>query len=197
MEFVLLLLTGFVVQSLICVWLFATPWMCQAPLSSTVSWGVCSDSCPLRWLFSLPISSSPAHFFFDLQSFLASESFPMSWLRWPKYWNFGFSISPSSEYSGLIDWFDLLAVQGTLKSFLQHHSSKVSIFWHSAFMVQLSHQYMPWKTIALTVWTFIGKGMSLLFNTVSRLVVAFLPRSKSLLISWFQSHPQWFSCPRK
>ena len=154
MEFVLLLLTRFVVQSLSRVWLFVIPWTaaCQAPLSSTVSWGVCSNSCPLRQLFSLPISSSPAHFPFDLRSFLPSESFPMSWLRWPKYWNLSFSISPSSECSELIDWFDLLAIQGTLKSFLQHCSSKVSILWHSAFfMVRLSHQYMTTgKTIALT-----------------------------------------------
>ena len=107
-------------------------------------------------------------------------------IRWPKYWSFSFSISPSNEYSGLIslriDWFDLLAVQGTLKSLLQHHSSKASILRHSAFfMVQLSHPYMTTgKTIALTRWTFVGKIMSLLFNMLSRLVIAFLPRSKHL-----------------
>ena len=110
--------------------------------------------------------------------------------RWPKYWSFSFSISSSNEYSGLIsfrmDWLDLLAVQRTLKSLLQHHSSKASIFWHSAFfIVQLSHPYMTTgKTIALTRRTFVGKGMSLLLNMLSRLVRTFLPRSKGLLISW-------------
>ena len=113
--------------------------------------------------------------------------------RWPKYWSFSFSISPSNEYSGLIsfriDWLDLLADQGTLKSLLQHHSSKASILWCSAFfIVQLSHPYMTTgKTIALTRWTFVGKVMSLLFNMVSRLIITFLPRSKCLLISWPQS----------
>ena len=114
-------------------------------------------------------------------------------IRWPKYWSFNFSISPSNEYSGLIsfrmDWLDLLAVQGTLKSLLQHHSSKVSILCHSVFfIVQLSHSYMTiGKTIALTRWTFVGKVMSLLFNMLSQLGIAFLPRSKCLLISWLQS----------
>ena len=111
-------------------------------------------------------------------------------IRWPKYWSFSFSISPSSEYSGLIsfriDWLDLLAVQGTLKSLLQHHSSKASIHGCSAFfMVQLAHPYMTTgKTTALTGQTFIGKVISLLFNMLSRLLIAFLPRSKHLLISW-------------
>ena len=111
-------------------------------------------------------------------------------IRWPEYWSFSFSISSSSEYSGLIsfriDWFDLHAVQGTLKSLLQHHSSKASILRCSAlFMVQLSHPYVTTgKIIALTRRTFIGKVMSLLFNMLSRLVIAFLPRSKRLLISW-------------
>ena len=114
-------------------------------------------------------------------------------IRWTKYWSFSFSISPSDEYSGLIslkiDWFDLLAVQGTLKSLLQHSSSKASIFQCSAFfMVQFSHPYMTTgTTIALTRWTFVGKVMSLLFNMLSRLVITFLPRSKHLLISWLQS----------
>ena len=114
-------------------------------------------------------------------------------IRWPKYWSFSFSISPSNEYSGLIsfrmDWLDLLAVQGTLKSLLRHHSSKASILQHSAFIiVQLSHPYMTTgKTIALTRWFFVGKVMSLLFNMLSRLVITFLPRSKRLLISWLQS----------
>ena len=114
-------------------------------------------------------------------------------IRWPKYWGFSFSISPSNEYSGLIsfriDWFELLAGQGTLKSVLQHHNLKASILQHSAFfMVQFSQPYMTTgKTIALTRWTFVGKVMSLLFNMLSTLVIAFLPRSKCLLISWLQS----------
>ena len=114
-------------------------------------------------------------------------------IRWPKYWSFSFNISPSSGYSGLIsfriDWLDLLAVQGTLKSLLQHHSSEASILWCSAFlMVQLSGPYMTiGKTIALTRQTFMSKGMSLLFNMLSRLVITFLPRSRCLLISWLQS----------
>ena len=114
-------------------------------------------------------------------------------IRWPKYWSFSFSISPSNEHPGLIsfrmDWLDLLAVQGTLKSLLQHISSKASILWCSAFfIVQLSHPHMTTgKTIALTRWTFVGKVMSLLFNMLLRLVIAFLPRSKHLLISWLQS----------
>ena len=114
-------------------------------------------------------------------------------IRWPKYWSFSISISPSSEYSGLIsfrmDWLDLLAVQRTLKSLLQHHSSKASTVPHSAFfIVQLSHPYMTTgKTIALTRWTFVRKVMSLLFNMLSRLVIAFLPRSKYLLNSCLQS----------
>ena len=114
-------------------------------------------------------------------------------IRWPKYWRFSFNINPSNEHPGLIsfrmDWLDLLAVQGTLKSLLQHHTSKASIFQHSAFFtVQLSHPYMTTgKTIALTRRTFAGKVMSLLFNMLSRLVITFLPRSKCLLISWLQS----------
>ena len=110
-----------------------------------------------------------------------------------KDWNFSFSISPFNEYSGLIsfriDWFDFLAVQGALNSLLQHHNSKASILWYSAFfMVQLSHLYMTTaKTVTLTIWIFVGKVMSLLFNTLSRFVIAFLPRSKCLLISWLQS----------
>ena len=114
-------------------------------------------------------------------------------MRWPKYWSFSFNISPSNAHPGMIsfrmDWLDLLAVQGTLKSLLQHHSSKASILWCSAFFtVQLSHPYMTTrKTIALTSWTFVGKVMSLLFNMLSRLVITFLPRSKCLLISWLQS----------
>jgi len=124
-------------------------------------------------------------------------------IRWPKYWSFSFSISLFNEHPGLIslrmDWLDLLAVQGTLKSLLQHHSSKASILQCSAFFtVQLSHPYTTTgKTIALTRWTFVGKVMSLLFNILSRLVITFLPRSKHLLISWLQSHLQWFWSPKK
>ena len=114
-------------------------------------------------------------------------------IRWPKYWSFSFKINPTNEHPGLIsfrmDWLDLLAVQGTLKSFLQHHSSKASILWHSVFfVVQLSHPYMTTgKTIPLTRWTFVGKVMSLLFNMLSGLVITFLPRGKCLLISCLQS----------
>ena len=124
-------------------------------------------------------------------------------IRWPKYWSFSFSISPSNEYSGLVsfrmDWMDLPAVQGTLKSLLQHYSSKASILQHSAFfIVQLSHPCMTiGKTIALTRWTFVGKVMSLLFNMLSRLVIIFLPRSKCLLISWLQSPSAVILEPRK
>ena len=123
-------------------------------------------------------------------------------IRWPKYWSVRFSISPSNEYSGLIsfrmDWLDLLTVQGTLKSLLQHHSSKPSILWHSAFfIVQLSHPYMKTgKTIALTRWTFVGKVMSLL-RKPSRLIIAFLPRSKCVLISWLQSPSTVILEPKK
>ena len=118
---------------------------------------------------------------------------PVLCISWLKYWSFSFSISPSNEYSALIsfrmDWLDFLAVQGTLKSLIQQHSSKTSIPWRSAFFtVQLSHPYMTTgKTIDLTRWTFVGKVMSLLLNTLSRLVITFLPRSKRLLISWLQS----------
>ena len=127
-------------------------------------------------------------------------------IRWSNYWSLSFSISPSNDYSVLIsfriDWLDLFAAQGTLKSLLQHHSSKASILWHSAFfIVQLSHSYMATgKSIALTRWTFVGKLMSLLLNILSRLVITFLPRSKRLLISWLQSpsavilEPQKINC---
>ena len=124
-------------------------------------------------------------------------------IRWPKYWSFSFSISPSNEHSGLIffrmDWLDLLAVQGTLKSLLQQHSSKASILWRSGFfIVQLSHPYMTTgKTIALTRWTFVGKVMSLLFNILSRLVITFLSRSKRLFISWLQSPSAVILEPKK
>ena len=131
----------------------------------------------------------------------SSESVPR--IRWPKDWSFSFSTSPSNEYSGLIsfrvDCLDLLAVQGTLESLLQHHSSKALILQHSAFfMVQLSHPYMTTrKIIALTRQTFVAKVMSLLFNMLSRLVITFLPSSKCLLISWLQSPSAVFRSPRK
>ena len=124
-------------------------------------------------------------------------------IRWPKYWIFSFSINPFDEYSGLIsfrmDWLDLLAIQVTLKNLLQHHSSKASVLWYSAFfIVQLSHPYMTTgKSIALTRWTFVGKVMSLLFNILSRLVIVFLPRSKCLLISWLRSPSAVILEPKK
>ena len=130
----------------------------------------------------------------------------MSWIfasGGQEYWSFSFSINPSNEYSWLlsfrIDWLDLLAVQGTLKSLIQHHSSKASILWHSAFFIgQLSHPYMTTgKIIALTRWIFVGKVMSLLFNKLSRLVIAFLPRRKHLLISWLQSPSAVILEPKK
>ena len=151
-----------------------------------------SNSCPSsRWCYRT-ISSSVVPFcspsiFPSIRVF--SDELVLH-IRWPQYWSFSFSISPSNEYSGLIsfrmDWLDLLAVQGTLKSLLQHHSWKASNLWHSAFfIVQLSHPYMTTgKTKTLTRRTFVGKVMSLLFNMLSMLVIAFLPRSKRLLISW-------------
>ena len=157
---------------------------------------VCSDSSPLSQWCHQTISSSVVPFSSCPQSFLAIRVFSNALalcIRWPKYWSFGFSNTPSNKYLGLIslriDWFDLLVVQGTLKSLLQYHSSKASILWHSAsFMVQLSHPYMTTrKTIALTILPFVGKVMSLLFNMLSRFVTAFLPKSKCLLISWLQS----------
>ena len=178
------------VQSLSCVWLFATPWIasCQASLSITNTWSLLKHvpvelvmpsshlilCYPLLLLPPIP----PSIRVFSNESTLC--------IRWPKYWSFSFNISPSNEHPGLIcfrmDWLDLLAVQGTLKSLLQHHSSKSSILRHSAFFtVQLSHPYMTTgKTIALTRWTFVGRVMSLLFNMLSMLVITFLPRSKHL-----------------
>uniref|UniRef100_A0AC11EPG8 Uncharacterized protein n=1 Tax=Ovis aries TaxID=9940 RepID=A0AC11EPG8_SHEEP len=147
--------------------------------------------CPLL----LPPSIFPSIRVFSRESVLH--------IRWPKYRSFSFSISYSNEYSGLIsfriNWFDFLVVQGTLKSLLQHHSSKASVLQRSTFfMVQLSHPYMTTgKTIALTRWTFVGKVISLLFNTLSRFVIAFLPRSKHLLISWLQSLPAVILKPKK
>ena len=151
--------------------------------------------CPLSRWWHPTISSSVVPFFYHLQSFqhqgFSSES--VLRIRWPKYWSFSFNISPSNEHPGLIsfrmDWLDLLAVQRILKSLLQHHSSKASILQFSAFfIVQLSRPYMATgKTIALTKWTYVSKVMSLLFNMLSRLVIASLLRSNCLLISWLHS----------
>ena len=147
-----------------------------------------------RPLLLLP-STFPSIRVFSNESFLR--------IRWPKYWSFSFNINPSNEYSGLIsfriDWLHLLTVQGTLKSLLQHHSSKASVLRHSAFfIVQLSHPYMTnGKPIVLTRWTFVGKVMSLLLNMLCRLVITFLPRSKCLLISWLQSPSAVILEPRK
>ena len=155
--------------------------------------GACSNSSPSSWWCHPTISSSVVPFSSCPPSFPASGSFPMNQflhIRWSKYWSFNFSINFSNEYSGLISfriyWFNLLVVQGTLKSLLQHHSSKVSILQHSAFfVVQLSHPYMTTgKMTALTRWIFVGKVISLLFNMLSRFILAFLSRSKHLLISW-------------
>ena len=180
-----------VVQLLSCD-LFATSWTAAllTSLSFTISWNSCSLS---QW-YHPTISSSVTLFSSCPQSLPASGSFPMNWLcnRWPKYWSFSFSfnISPSNEHSGLVsfkmNWLDLLAVQGTLKSLLQLHILKASILQHSAFfMVHLSHPYMTTgKTIVLTIWAFVGKVMSLFFNILSRFLITFLLRSKYLLISF-------------
>ena len=199
-------------QSLSRVWLFATPWIaaCQASprqaslsitnsrssLTLTSIESVMPSShlilcCPLLFLPPIP----PSIRVFSNESTLC--------MRWAKYWSFSFSIIPSKEIPGLIsfrmDWLDLLAVQGTLKRLLQHHSSKASILQCSAFFtVQLSHPYMTTgKTIALTRRTFVGKVMSLLLNMLSRLVLTFLPRSKRLLISWLQPPSAVILEPRK
>ena len=184
------------VQLLSHVWLFVTSWTaaCQASLSITKSQSLPKLMSLSQWCYPA-ISSSFIPFSSRLRSLSASGLF--QWvrlrIRWPKYWSFCFNISPSNEHSGLIsfrmDWLDLLAVQGTLKSLLQHHSSKASILWHSAFFtVQLSHPYTPTgKTTALNRGTFVDKVMSLLFNMLSMFVITFLPRSKRLLISWLQS----------
>ena len=163
------------------------PWPSPTP-------GVHSDSCPLSQWCHPAISSSVVPFSSCPQSLPPSVFSNESTLhmRWPKYQNFSFSIIPSKEIPGLIfrmDWLDLLAVQRTLKSLIQHHSSKASILHCSAFFtVQLSHPYITTrKTIALTRWTFVGKVMSLLFNMLSKLVITFLPRSKRLFISWLKS----------
>ena len=183
--------------SSVIVQLFKTPWTAawQASLSIT-------NSQSLLKLMSIKSVMPSNHLIHCCPFLLLPSIFPsirvssneaVLCIRWPKYWSFSFSISPSNEYSGLtsfrMDWLDLLAVQGTLKSLLQHHSSKASILWCSAFFtVQVSHLYMTTgKTIALTRWTFVGKVKSLLLNMLSSLAIAFLPRSKHLLIAWLQS----------
>ena len=191
------------VQSLSHVWLFAIPWTaaCQASLSITnlqsllklmsIESVMPSNHLILCCPLLLPPSIFPSIRVFSSESVLC--------IRWPNDWSFNFSISPSSEYSRQIsfriDWLAILAIQGTLKSLLQYHSSKASILWHSAFfIVQLSHPHMTTgKTIALTRRTFVGKLMSLLFNMLSRLVITFLARSKHLLISRLQL-PSVFHC---
>ena len=189
------------VQLLSRVQLFVTPWTaaCQVSISITNSQSLLKLMsielvmpsnylilcCPLL----LPLPIFPSIRVFSNESTLR--------IRWPKYWSFSLNVSPSNEYSGLIsfrmDWLDLLPVQGTLKSLLQHHSSKASILWHSAFpIVQLSHPYMTTgKTIALTRWTFVGKVMSLLFNVLSRLVITFLCRQQLLQIV-LNKFTKWF-----
>ena len=185
------------VQSFSHFWLFATPWTAahQASLSIT-------NSQRLLKLMSIESVMPSNHLILCHPLLLLPSIYPsirvfsnesVIRIRWPKHWSFSCSISPPNKYSGLIsfrmDWLDLPAVQGTLKSLLQHHSSKASILRCSTFfIVQISHPYMTTrKTIALTRWTFVGKVMSLLFNMLSRLAVAFLPRSKHLLISWLWS----------
>ena len=180
-------------QSLSHARLFATPWTAARQASLPIT-----NSQSLLTLIAIKSVMPSNHLILCHPLLLLPSIFPSIRvfsnesalrIRWPKYWSFSFSIIPSKEYSGLIsfrmDWVDLLAVQGTLKSLLQHHSSKVSILRHSAFfIVQLSHLYMiTEKTMALTRWTFAGKVTSLLFNMLSRLVITFLPRSKCLLIS--------------
>ena len=175
------------------VQLFMSPWIAAHQASLFIT-----NSQSLLKLMSVESVMPSNHLILNRPLLLLSSIFPsirvfsnepVLWIGWPKYWSFSFSISPSNDYSGLIsfrmDLFDLLAVQGTLKSLLQHHNSKASIFWCLAFfIVQLSHPYMTTgRTIALTRWTFVGKVMSLLFNMLSRLVIAFFPRSKSPLIS--------------
>ena len=185
------------VQLLSHVQLFATPWTAAYRASLSIN-----NLRSLLKLMSIELMMPSNHLILCCPLFLLPSVFPsirvfssesVLHIRWPKYWSFSFSISPFNECSGLIsfrmDWLDLLAVQGTLKGLLQHHSSKASVFRHSAlFKVQLSHPYMSTgKAIALTRWTFVRKVISLLFNMLSRFVIVFLPRSKHLLISWLQS----------
>ena len=176
----------------------------QDSLSFTISWGLLRSMSTVSVMLSnhlilhCPLLLLPS--IFPSIRFFSSES--ALHIRRPKYWSFSFSISPSNEYSGLIsfriDWFDFLAVQGNLKSLLQHHSLKASIFSAQPSLWSNSYLYMTTgKTIALTIWTFVGKVMSLLFNMLSRFVIAFLPRSKHLLISWLQSPSAVILEPKK
>ena len=195
------------VQSFSRVQVFVTPWTSAHKDSLSIT-----HSQSLFRLMSIELVMPSNHLILCRPLLLPPSIFPsirvfsnesVLHIRWPKYWSFSFSIIPSNEYSGLIsfrmDWLDLLAVQGTLKSLLQHYSSKAPILQHSAFLiVQLSHPYMTaGKTIALTRWTFVAKVMSLLFNVLSRLVITFLPSSKCLLISWLQSPSAVILEPRK
>ena len=184
-------------KSLSCVRLFVIPWMAARQASLSII-----NSQSMLKLMSIVLVMPSNHLILCHPLLLLPSIFPsirvfsnesVIHIRWPKYWSFTFNITPSDEYSGLIffriDWLGLLAVQGTLKSLLQHHSSKASILRCSAFfIVQLLHPYVTTgKTIALTRWTFVGKIMSLLFNMLSMLVITFLSRSKHLLVSWLQS----------
>ena len=184
----------FVVQSLSPVWL-CDPGTVALPGSSVLHYLPEVSQIHVHWVsdaiqLSHPLLPPSPFWVFPSIKVFSDESALL--MRWPKDWSFSFSISPSHEYSGLvsyrIDWFDLLAVQGTLKSLLQHHNLKASILQCSAFFIQISHPYVTTgKTIALTIWNFISKVMSLLFNTLYSFVIAFLPMSKSLLILWLQS----------
>ena len=196
----------FVLQSLSHIWRFVTPW--TAALQAFMPFPISQSLLKL-----MPINSvMPSNHLILCRSPLLSSVFCSIkvfsielalCIRWPKYWSFSFTISPSNEYSGLIsfriDCFDVLAVQGTLRSLLQHNSSKTSILWRSAFfIIQITHPYMTTeKNTALTMQTFVGKVMSLLFDMLSRLVIALLPKSKHLLIHGYSDHLQWFWSPRK
>ena len=195
------------VQSLSRVWLFETPWIAACPDSLSIT----NSQSSLKFTSFKSVMPS-SHLVFCRSLFLLPPNPPSNKvfsnestlrMRWPKYWSFNFSIIPSKEIPGLIsfrmDWLDLPVVQGTLRSLLQHHSSKAPILLCSAFFtVQLSHPYMTTgKTIVLTRQIFVGKVMSLLFNMLSRLVINFLPKSKHLLISWLQSPSAWILEPQK
>ena len=193
------------VQSLSCAQLFVPHWLQYASFPSITS------SRSMLKLMSVKLVMPSIHLILCCPLLLLSPILPSIrvfsnestlHIRWPKYWSFSLNISPFNEHPGLIsfrmDWFDLLAVQGTLKSLPQHHSSKASILLWALFIVQISHPYMTTaKTIALTRWTFVGKVMSLLFNMLSRLLIIFLPRSKRLLISWLQSPSAVILEPKK
>ena len=196
------------VQPLSCIWCFVTPWTAAGQASLSIT-----NSRSLLKLMSIALVTSSNHFMLCCPLLLPPSIFPsirvfsnesVLCIRWSKYWRFSFSVSPSSEYSGLIsfriDWLDLLAVQGTLKSLLQHHNSKASTLQRSAFfMVQLSQPYMmPGKTIALTRQTFVCKVISLLFNMLSRLVIVFLAQGASFFeFHGCSHHLQWFWSPPK